>query len=85
MGVVLQEFLIVVGLDHERVHLPQPLHDQFGHGTQIGDEAETARCRGKNKADRTDRIMRHWKRLHRNVAHGELGAGAKNSPVPMSI
>src|SRR6266568_2178597 len=29
--------------------------------------------------------MRHGKSLDENVADGELGTGAKNSPVPMSI
>ena len=42
MRIVLQKFFVVIGLDHERLHLAQSFDDQFGHVTEIGDESEAA-------------------------------------------
>ncbi len=41
MRVVLQKFFVVISLDHERLHLPQPFHDHLGHVTEIGDKTES--------------------------------------------
>jgi hypothetical protein len=45
MRVVLQKFFIVIGLDHERLHLAQSFDDHLGHVAEIGNEAEAA-CAG---------------------------------------
>ena len=42
MRVVLQKFFVVIGLDHERLHLSQAFGDQLGHVTEIGDKPEAA-------------------------------------------
>ncbi len=39
----------------------------------------------KSEPDRIDRIVRHGKSLHDNVADREFCAGAKNPPITMSI
>src|SRR5437016_3626426 len=85
MRIVLQEFFVVVCFDDQGMNLPKPFHDHFGRVTEIGDESETARSGMKHKTDRIDRVVRHGKRLHENVANLELGAGAKDSPVPMLV
>ena len=40
--IVLQKFFVVIRLDHERVHLSQPLDHHLGRVTEIGDEPEAA-------------------------------------------
>jgi hypothetical protein len=85
MSVALQQFFVVVSFNHERVHVPKPFHDHLGGVTQVGDKPEAARSGIKREADGIDRVMRHRKRLHKDVANLELGAGAKYPPVPMSI
>jgi len=42
MRVVLQKFFVVIGLDHERLHLAQAFDDQFSHVTEIGNEPKAA-------------------------------------------
>ncbi len=45
-----------------------------------------AACAGvKREPQRIDRVVRHGKRLHRDVADRKLGAGRKDSPVPMLL
>src|SRR5262249_11556637 len=85
MGIVLQKFFIVIRLNDERVHVAEPLDDHFGRITEIRDESKAARSGIKREADRIDRIVRDGKSLDGDVADFELGSGAKNSPVPISI
>lgn len=42
MGIVLQQFFVVVRFDHEGVHLAQPFYHHFGRITQISDEPQRA-------------------------------------------
>ena len=42
MRIVLQKFFVVIGLDHEHVHLAQALDQHLRRITEIGDETETA-------------------------------------------
>src|ERR1700692_5141634 len=67
------------------MHLTQPFDQHLGAVTKIGNEAESACARMKGKSYRVDRVMWHGKSLDKNVANGELGTGAKNSPIIMSI
>src|SRR5207237_2965911 len=53
--------------------------------TEIGDKTESTGTGVKREANRIDGIVRHRKSLDKDVADFEFGAGAKNSPVPMSI
>src|SRR5581483_5049486 len=85
MGIVLQELFVVVRLDDQGVHLPQPLHDHFRGVTEIGNETERARPSVKCETHGIDCVMRHRKSLHRDVAYPEFRAGAKNSPVSMLV
>ena len=39
----------------------------------------------KYKTERINRIVRHWKCLHRNVADGKLGTGFKDPPISASF
>jgi hypothetical protein len=81
----LQQFLVVIGLDHERLHLAQSFNNQFRHVTQVGDESEASRAGVKREPQRIDRVVRHWERLHGGVANRKLGAGRKDSPVPVAL
>jgi hypothetical protein len=85
MGVALQKFFVVIRFDDERVHLAQSFHDHFGCVAEIGDEPETTRTGVKREPDGIDRVVRHRESLHGDVANLELGAGPKDSPIPMSI
>jgi len=77
MRVALQKFFIVIGLDHQRAHLAQPLDDHLGHITEIGDKPEAA-CAGlKDESQRINRVMRDRKCLHGDVANRKLGAGSQ--------
>ena len=84
MRIVLQKFFVMIRFDHERVHLAQSLDDHLRRVTEIGDETEPARSGVKGKSERIDRIVRHGKSLHRDVANRKLRAGPKNPPVPVS-
>ena len=39
----------------------------------------------KSEPDRIDRVVRHGKTLHGDIADGKLGAGAEESPIAMLI
>src|SRR5205807_9497402 len=75
--VVLQKFFIVIGLDHQCLHMTQPFHDHFGNVTEIGNKSEAAGTGGKHESERIDRVMRHGKRLYCNVAVEKLLNGRK--------
>src|ERR1051325_7638430 len=83
MGIVLQEFLIVIGLDDKRLHQTQPLDQHFGRVTEISHKSETGRATMERKPDRISGIMRHRKCLDGNVADGKISAGSKQTPVPV--
>ena len=85
MRVVLQEFLVVIGLDYERLHLTQSFNDHFRHVTQVGDESEVSRAGVKREPQRIDRVVRYGKRLDGDVANRKLGPGRKDSPVTMPL
>ena len=81
MRVVLQEFFVVIGLNHEGLHLAQSFHDHFGDVTKIGDESKSTRASVKSEPQRIDGIVGDGKRLHGDVADRKLGASRKNPPV----
>src|SRR6266481_5097120 len=83
--VVLQKFLIVVGLDHKCLHMAQPFHDHFGDVTEIGNKSEAAGTGVKDESERIDRVVRHGKSLHCYVADRELRAGRKEPPIATSL
>src|SRR5216117_2221979 len=85
MRVVLQKFFVVIRFDDERLHFAQALDHHLRRVTQIGDESETTRTGVKGESQRIDRVVRYGKRLHRDIANGELGSGPKDSPVTMSL
>src|SRR5438552_18856323 len=85
MRIVLQKFFVVIGLNHERLHLAQSFDDHLGRVTKIGDEPETTGTGVKSKPKRINRIVRHRKRLHGDVADRKLGASRKDSPVTVSL
>ena len=79
----LEQFLVVVRFDHERMHFAQALNQHLGRITEIGDKPEPAPSRVKRIADGLDCIMRDRKRLHRDVADREIAARAEEPPVAM--
>src|SRR5205085_11262388 len=81
MRIILQQFLIVIGFNHERVHLAQPLNQQFGWISQVGDKSEAAFCSVERIANRLDGIMRNRKSLDQNVANSEFRPSAEETPV----
>src|SRR5438093_4531146 len=85
MGIVLQKFFVVVCFDDQGMNLPKPFHNHLGRVTEIGDESESARSRIERESDRIDRVVRDREGLDQNIANGELGAGAEDPPVAMSI
>lgn len=85
MRIALQKFFIVIRLDHKRVHFTQALHHHFGCVTEIGNEPETTRARMKGEPNRIDRVVRHGKTLHDDIANRKIRSGAKYPPVTMSI
>jgi hypothetical protein len=85
MLVVLQKFLVVVRFDDQGVHFTQSFDQHFGGVTEIGDKTKAARASVKHKSDGIDCVMRHGKCLHENVADRKFRAGAKDSPISMSI
>jgi hypothetical protein len=85
MRIVLQKFLVVIGLDDERVHFAQSFRQHFRGVTKIGDKSERAGAGMKSEPDGIDRVMRNGKGLHNDVADAELSAGMKDSPVSMFV
>src|SRR5438128_11809269 len=85
MRIVLQKFFVVVCFDDQGMNLPKPFHNHLGRVTEIGDESESARSRIERESERIDRVVRYREGLDQNIANGELGAGAKDSPVPMLV
>jgi hypothetical protein len=85
MRIALQKFFVVIGFNHQRVHLAQAFDDHFCCVTEIGYEPKTAGARVKREADGIDRVMWNGKGLDVDVANRELRAGTKDSPVPMLI
>ena len=83
MRIGLQHFFVVVGLDHERVHFPQPLDHHLRRIPEIGDEPERAFPGMKRVPDRIDRVVRDGKRLDVNIANREVGAGLEQPPIPV--
>jgi len=83
--IILQKFFVVIGFDHERLYSSQTFHDHFRGVTEIGNETEPARAGIKREPDRIDRVVGHRKSLDSDVANLEFRAGAKNSPIRMSI
>src|SRR5437764_13538023 len=81
MRIVLQEFLVMIRFDNERMHLAQTFDQHFCRITKIGDETEATITGMKRVTDWLYRVVRDGKTLHQDIADGELGAGAKNSPV----
>src|SRR5215212_7322370 len=79
----LEQLLVVVRLDYERVHFTQALDQHLGRIPKIGDEPEPAAPCVKRVADGLDRIMRHRKRLHRDVADREVAARPEKAPITM--
>ncbi len=85
MRIILQEFFVMIRFNDERLDLAQPFHNHFRRVAEIGDETETARARVTGKPKWIDSVVRHGEGLHGHVADGELGAGAKDSPVAMLL
>lgn len=83
MRATLQQFLIVVRLDDERVHEAKAFHQHLGCVTKISDESEPGPAGVKSITDRFHRIVWDRKRLHGDVANRELRAGPEEAPVPM--
>ena len=83
--VVLQKFFIVIGLDHECLHMAQPFHDHFGDVTEIGNKSEAAGTGGKDEAERINRVVRHREGLHCDIADRKLRAGCKEPPIATSL
>src|SRR5437763_16713008 len=83
--VILQKFFVVIGLDHQGLHLAQPFDDQFGHVTEIGDEPEAALTGVEDKAERIHSIVRHGKRLHGDVANRKHGTVLTDSLITTSF
>ena len=72
MFIVLQKFFVMICLDYKRVHFAQSLDDHLGRITEVCDETEAARASVKSEPDRIDGIMRHGKRLNRDIADRKL-------------
>jgi hypothetical protein len=81
MRIGLQHFLVVVRLDHERVHFAQPLDHHLRRVSEIGDEPERALTGMKRVTDRIDRVMRNGKSLDMDIANREIRAGLEEPPV----
>ena len=85
MRIVLQEFFVVIGFDHERLRLAQAFDDHLRRVAKIGDETQHTRAGVKCQPKRIDGVVRYGKCLHRDVADRELGTGRKNSPISVPI
>ena len=83
MRIVLQQFLVVIRLDHEGVHLAQPLDHHLRRVTEIGDEPERALAGVKRVADRIDRVVRDGKVWTWISQIEKSDAGPKEPPVPV--
>ncbi len=83
MRIVLQKFFVVIGLNHQRLHLAQPFDDHLRRVTEIGNESERTRPGVECVTDRINRVMRHWKSLDRDIANRKIRASAKQPPVPV--
>ncbi len=68
MRIVLQKFFVVIGFDYKCVNLAQPFHDHLCGVAEVGDESQAAGAGVKREPDRIDRVVRHRKSLHDNVA-----------------
>src|SRR5438105_8161167 len=79
--IALQKFLIVVRLDHQRVHLAQPFDQHLRRITELSNEPESAVCDVKGIADPVNGVMRYRAGLNGDIADVELGARLKDPPV----
>ena len=79
--IVLQQLLIMIGLDDQRVHFAQALDHGFGGIPEIGDESERAGAAVESVTNRIDRIVRDRKGLDVDIADGKISAGPEEPPV----
>src|SRR4051794_33357171 len=79
----LKQFLVVIGFDDERVHLPEPFDQHLGRVTEVGDEAEPAATGMKRITNRLHRVMRDGEGLNRDITDREVRPGPKEPPIAM--
>ena len=80
LGVLLEERLVVVGLNQQTVHVAHRLGDQRGGMTEIGQKAEGVSPGANHEADRLDGIMRNKKGSDGRILEGERRSAFKNLP-----
>ena len=85
IGISLKQFFVVIGLDHQRVHLAQTLHQHFRGVTQISDETESAISGVEQKSDRIHGIVRNRKGQYADIANRKFSSSAKYPPITMLI
>lgn len=59
MGIVLQQFFVVIGFDHQGLHFPQPFDREAGGVPKVGDISERAVACVETVADWLDCVVRH--------------------------
>ena len=74
-AILLEQFLIVIGLDDHCRRIAKALMDELGREPEIGAEPEASPAMMENEPDGIGGVMRHGKRFNCDIAHGEFRAG----------
>jgi hypothetical protein len=81
LGTRLQQFLVVIRLDHHGMCRSHALVHELGGESQIREEPERGAAMMQNEAEWFHRIVRHRKTLDINVANPEIATRNKQAPV----
>ena len=80
-GVVLQELLVVIRLNHQGMRLADAFARELRGETEIGEETEGGPIMMQNESNRIHRVVRNAERLDFDIPDGEIAAGHENAPV----
>lgn len=78
-SVILQEFEVVIGLEHEDPGRPDSLDDKFGGMPEIGEKPDVPGGRVDEKADRVISVVGYRKGVDGDIANLERRAGEEDT------
>ena len=81
LGVVLEQFEVVVGFEDKGVGGADAFEDELGGVPQVGQEADVSGRRMEKKSNRIVGVVRHAEGVHGQVADLEGGAGGEEAEV----
>src|SRR5213594_164851 len=81
LPIVLQEFQIIISLQQEDVGCLDPLQDQFGSVSQIGQKPDVPLGRSQQKSNRIVGVVRNAERIDRDISNLKAVSGVKEPKI----